>query len=59
MNFTVVRTWNISNWLPTFSLGVKTSILLQVQGLGPWTDAAMNRKFWDQHCESFIEFCCT
>ena len=33
-NFTVVLTWNISNWSPTFSLGVKTLNLLQVHGLG-------------------------
>ena len=30
-NFTMVPTWNISNWLPTFSFGVKALLLLQVQ----------------------------
>ena len=26
---------------------------------GRWIQAAMNRDVWDQHCKSFIEFCCT
>ena len=33
-NFTMVLGWNKSNWSPTFSLGVKTLMLLQVQRLG-------------------------
>lgn len=29
------------------------------KGLGRWMDAPMNRNRWDQHCECFIDFCCT
>ena len=32
-NFTRVLGWSISNWSPTFSLGVRTLLLLQVQKL--------------------------
>ena len=44
---------------PHFHWESKLQSYCRYKGLGPWTDAAMNRNLWDQHCESFIEFCCT
>ena len=44
---------------PHFHWESKLQSYCRYKGLGPWTDAAMNRKLWDQRCESFIEFCCT
>ena len=44
---------------PHFHWESKLQSYCRYKGLGPWTDAAMNRSLWDQHCESFIEFCCT
>ena len=44
---------------PHFHWESKLESYCRYKGLGRWIDAAMNRDVWDQHCKSFIEFCCT
>ena len=42
---------------PHFHWESKLQSYRRYKGLGQWTDAAMNPNLWDQHCESFIQFC--
>ena len=44
---------------PHFHWESKLQPYCRYKGLGQWTDAAMNQNLWDQHCESFIQFCST
>ena len=44
---------------PHFHWESKLESYCRYKGLGRWIEAAMNRDVWDQHCKSFIEFCCT
>ena len=44
---------------PHFHWESKLESYRRYKGLGRWIEAAMNRDVWDQHCKSFIEFCCT
>ena len=46
-------------WCPAGTEQIGFQSYCRYKGLGQWTDAAMNRNLWGQHCESFIEFCTT
>ena len=44
---------------PHFHWESKLQSYCKYKSLGRWIDAAMSCNLWNQHCISFIEFCCT